>query len=237
MVDTPTVEHALKVFGALANDIVEAPSHDEALRALTTHCLALVDNAESAGITCVSESGFETAAPTDELALKVDALQFEVGSGPCIDAAVEETVFRTDDLRVDARWPEFGRRAADELGVQSMLSFRLFFEEDEQLAAALNLYSTKTGAFTDIDQLSGLAATAYGAAVVTSRRRQTRIVNLERALATNREIGAAIGVLMARHKVTQDQAFDLLRMASQNTHRKLADIAREVVETGALEMR
>lgn len=237
MVDSSTVDRALKVFGALTVDISEAPSHDDALRALTAHCLELVDGAESAGITCISDSGCETAAPTDELALKVDALQFEVGSGPCIDAAIEETVFRTDDLRTDKRWPVFGRRAADELGVQSMLSFRLFFEDDDQLAAALNLYSTKTSAFSAIAQLSGLAATAYGAAVVTSRRRQTRIVNLERALASNREIGAAIGVLMTRHKVTQDQAFDLLRMASQNTHRKLADIARDVVETGALEMR
>lgn len=237
MVDTTTVDRALKVFGALAIDISAASSTDEALAALTKHCVELVEGAESAGITCVSEDGFETVAPTDELATKADALQFEVGSGPCIDAAVEETVFRTDDLRSDPRWPEFGRRAADELGVQSMLSFRLFFEEDEQLAAALNLYSTRKAAFSDIAQLSGLAATAYGAAVVTSKRRQAKIVNLERALTTNREIGAAIGVLMARHKITQDQAFDLLRMASQNSHRKLADIARDVVETGALDMR
>lgn len=236
MVDTPAIDRALKVFGALAIDVAEARSTDEALKALTMHCLELVDGAQSAGITCVSESGFETAAPTDELAERVDALQFEVGNGPCIDAAVEETVFRTDDLRADERWPEFGRRAADELGVQSMMSFRLFFEDDDQLAAALNVYSKETGAFNDFAQLSGLAATTYGAAIVTSKRRQTKILNLERALASNREIGAGIGVLMARYKVTQEQAFDLLRMASQNTHRKLADIAREVVETGALEM-
>ena len=38
---------------------------------------------------------------------------------------------------------------------------------------------------------------------------------------------------MAHHQLTRDQAFDLLRLASQRTNRKLADIAREVAETGA----
>ena len=57
-------------------------------------------------------------------------------------------------------------------------------------------------------------------------------MNLEQALISNREIGVAIGVLTARHLMTQQQAFDLLRMASQRTHRKLRDVARDVAETG-----
>ena len=50
----------------------------------------------------------------------------------------------------------------------------------------------------------------------------------------SRDIGCAMGVLMATHKVTREQAFDLLRMASQHAHRKLADIAAEVADTGTL---
>jgi AmiR/NasT family two-component response regulator len=46
----------------------------------------------------------------------------------------------------------------------------------------------------------------------------------------------AMGILMARHQVTDDQAFDLLRIASQNSNRKLADIARDVCDTGALDV-
>jgi hypothetical protein len=44
----------------------------------------------------------------------------------------------------------------------------------------------------------------------------------------------AIGVLMAHHKITEDEAFTLLRLASQALHRKLRDIAAEVAETGIL---
>jgi AmiR/NasT family two-component response regulator len=61
------------------------------------------------------------------------------------------------------------------------------------------------------------------------------VANLIKAQASNREIGMAMGVLMSRHRLTQAQAFDLLRMASQHTHRKLREIAAEVVETGMLD--
>jgi hypothetical protein len=60
--------------------------------------------------------------------------------------------------------------------------------------------------------------------------------NLHRALNSNREIGAAMGILMARHNLTSDQAFDLLRRTSQSEHRKVVAIAAEVIETGALQL-
>lgn len=62
-----------------------------------------------------------------------------------------------------------------------------------------------------------------------------KITNFETALITARWIGAAMGVLMFSRHVTDEQAFDLLREASQRTHRKLRDIAEDVLLTGALE--
>lgn len=231
------VEQVLGIFRELAAELESASSTDAALSALTGFSMRVVPGTEAAGITCVSKDGYESIAATSELAEHVDQIQFEVGSGPCVDAAVQEKIFRTEDLRTDPRWPEFGRRASEETGVLSMLSFRLFFEDDEGLAAALNLYSRKAGAYDQADQMAGLAVSTYGAALITSRRRKTEIIHLERALSSNREIGAAIGVLMAQYRVTREQAFDLLRMASQNRHRKLVEIARDVVDTGALDVR
>jgi signal transduction histidine kinase/DNA-binding response OmpR family regulator len=63
---------------------------------------------------------------------------------------------------------------------------------------------------------------------------QKRVANLEVALASNRQIGTAIGILMAAHGVSDDGAFELLRAASQHLHRKLRDIAEHVSYTGAL---
>lgn len=66
------------------------------------------------------------------------------------------------------------------------------------------------------------------------KKQLTRASNLEEALATNREIGQAIGILMATDHVAAEQAFEKLRTASQHTHRKLREIAADVAETGAL---
>lgn len=66
------------------------------------------------------------------------------------------------------------------------------------------------------------------------RADKDEIANLKRALATSRQIGTAVGVIMASHKVTDSQAFDLLRKKSQTTNRKLRDVAEDVVLTGTL---
>jgi ANTAR domain len=60
------------------------------------------------------------------------------------------------------------------------------------------------------------------------------VAHLKTALETNRTIGAAVGVLMAKHAATQGEAFDLLRVISQTTNRKLYEIAEEVLLTGTL---
>ncbi len=80
-------------------------------------------------------------------------------------------------------------------------------------------------------------ATQLGTAIESARLRtaeRDEAANLRLALETNRRIGAAIGVVMTVHKLTEEQAFDRLRQASQHTRRKLRDVADEVVRTGWL---
>ena len=54
------------------------------------------------------------------------------------------------------------------------------------------------------------------------------------AVASNRRIGAAIGILMGLHHLTEQQAFDLLKVASSRSHTKMRELADEVLLTGAL---
>lgn len=63
---------------------------------------------------------------------------------------------------------------------------------------------------------------------------EATVQNLERALCHSRDIGAAIGILMWSQKLTRNEAFELLRMASMQTNRKVHVLALEVLETGAL---
>lgn len=235
MTESSSVEHLLRLFDELSPDILARGTPDNVLAELTNRCLVLVDRAEHASITRSGADGWETVAPTSHVAADVDAIQYELGTGPCVDAAIDSTTYLCGDLRDEPRWPDFSKRAVDETGVLSMLAYRMFFEEDAA-PAALNLYSTQQGAFSAHDRLTGLVLSTYGALAVTSARRLDRIVNLERALESNRDIGVAMGVIMGLYRVTREQAFDLLRMTSQAKHRKLRDVARDVADTGSLEV-
>jgi DNA-binding response OmpR family regulator len=65
-------------------------------------------------------------------------------------------------------------------------------------------------------------------------RAEDKAANLGRALASNRRIGIAVGVLMTRDLLTAEEAFSQLRDASQRLNRKLYEIADDVVLTGML---
>lgn len=209
---------------------------EDMLSVITHRAVEAVATAEHAAISrSRNGSGFETVAATSPVPLRVDDIQYRLGSGPCVDAAVDDTVYRVDDLATSRRWPEFGRLAVEREGIRSMLSVRLFLENDDTVAG-LNLYSSQRHAFDDTDQTVATLLATHGGLAVGAAHNRDKAGNLERALHTSRQIGIAMGILMAMHKVTEDQAFGLLRVASQSTHRKLADLAVEVAETGALEL-
>ena len=62
-------------------------------------------------------------------------------------------------------------------------------------------------------------------------RLRNQVANLQVALHTSRRIGMAIGILMGSRRLDIDDAFQSLRSASQRRHRKLRDIAEEVLHT------
>jgi hypothetical protein len=205
------------------------------LDALTVMAVQTVPGADHAGIT-VGRDGraFATVAATDDLVNMVDQIQYDLASGPCVDAILEDTTFKAADLRRDTRWPEFGHRAVETAGIISMLSLRLFVETDGGSIAGLNMYSHSGDAFDDSSEAIAVLLATHGALAVGKAAAQTKAANLLVALKNSREIGVAMGILMNRHHVTRDQAFDLLRITSQHTHRKVADIAIELGDTGEL---
>jgi GAF domain-containing protein len=221
-------------FAAIARVLARHVTLADTLQAIVEIAAASVEGAEDAAITVKrGNQAYKTVASTGDLPMRVDEIQYRTGEGPCLDALEEHHVFRSDDLATDDRWPIFGRVAADTTEVISMMSHRLFIEDGESLGA-LNLYSRKPAAFaplqlTVLDILATHSSVALARSAAAERSRQ-----LEVALTTNRDIGVALGILMTTKRVTQQQAFDLLKVASQRAHRKLNAIAAEVVYTGDL---
>lgn len=223
------------LFADIGRDLHAYGTTADAVSAVAQIAVKRVPGSEWASITQGVNGAFRTIASTHPEAAAVDGIQYGLGTGPCVDAIRAVTVFRTGDLGSDSRWSEFGRRAVATADVHSMLSFRLLIEYDDMIAG-LNLYATERHAFDDAAQVVGtLLATHAGMAISAAAARE-RADHLQRALAASRDIGVAMGVLMGEHKISRDQAFDLLRIISQHANRKLADIAVEVGDTGTLSL-
>ncbi|HEY3408145.1 MAG TPA: ANTAR domain-containing protein [Propionicimonas sp.] len=63
---------------------------------------------------------------------------------------------------------------------------------------------------------------------------QEHAAHLEEALRSARRIGAAMGIVMASRRVSEEVAFEVLKHASQRTNRKVRVLADELVATGDL---
>jgi GAF domain-containing protein len=190
-----------------------------------------VPHAEHAGLTIIRGSREpETLACSSEVPGKVDALQYETGEGPCLEAIEDSDITRANDLSTDMQWPQFAARAVALTPVRSMLGARLFLSGDNR--GALNLYATTPYAFDDLDVGTAAILSTFASVTLQRLTAERKVQNLEIALESSRQIGAAMGILMARRLVTKDQAFELLKTASQHLHRKLRDVAAEVIETG-----
>lgn len=189
----------------------------------------LLEACHAAGVTMIENGRLTTNAPTAELVEQGDRLQYELHEGPCVDTVRTQTTVVSSDVRCDPRWPHWGPAVAEQLGVRSMLSLLLYTQDTSY--GALNLYSFEPEAFTSDDIMAAHALAAHLTAAVVDGR---RLDNRAAALVNRTVIGQAEGILMERHKITADAAFDLLRRASQRTNRKLVQIAEELTRTGQL---
>lgn len=214
-----------------------APGSRSPLDDLVQISVERVANASWASVSMLRGGHFTTEAATDKAATHADLLQYQIGSGPCVDAVLDDSLYVTGNVEADARWSAWGQRAADEVGVRSVLALRLHLHVDHGVIAGLNIYSLTPNAYDDHAVGMGLVLATHASSVVGELLTKDRADNLMKALESNREIGVAMGVLMQTHQFTRQQAFDVLRVASQDSNRKLADIAVEVADTGALVIR
>jgi GAF domain-containing protein len=130
------------------------------------------------------------------------------------------------------RWPEYAR-AAREQGVGSSLSVPI--KLPAPVSAGLNLYSDRQDGFPEQDVELARTLAAYAAVALANvhlYESQKRVAeHLEKALATRGVIDQAKGMLMGARRCNADEAFQLLVDLSQQTNRKLRDVAQEMVNS------
>jgi hypothetical protein len=231
--DLLAIAEALQAVTGRASEAGARPPLDELVHAT----LEQIPVATGVSVTVLRGGRFRTASSTHDLAVRADALQYEIGSGPCVDAILDDHVYVTDDVANDDRWRQWGERVSAELGLNSVLAYRLTLLDESEAVAALNVYSDRPAAFDDRAMGTGLVLATHGSLLVTAQLARDKAANLLRAMESNREIGVAMGILMHRHRLDREQAFAVLRVASQDSNRKLAQVASEVADTGMLEIR
>jgi GAF domain-containing protein len=224
--------HLVRQFAWIASTLHNTATVAETHRRVTEAALAIVPGCDHAAISLLDRhGGVVSVAATDVVPAAVDRIQYETGHGPCLNAITTHDRCALRDLATDDIWPDFSRPAAA-LGVRSMLSFPL--SDENETLGALNLYADAPDAFdAHATEIGAVLAVHAGLAMAHARSRR-RCVELEQALGSSREIGMAMGVLMASLGVVSDQAFDMLRRASRRHSRKVREIAADVVETGQL---
>jgi GAF domain-containing protein len=216
-------------FGELARSLEEHDDPDVMLAEIITAAVAMVPGVDEGSVSVVTgRRSIGSQAPTGDLPARVDALQEETQQGPCLDAAYEQLTVRVDDMASETRWPEFARRAS-EAGAASMLSLQLYVEGDN--LGALNLYSRRPNAFDDESEQVGLLFASHAAVAFAGVRKEAQ---LAKAVVSRDLIGQAKGILMERYKISPERAFLLLTRVSQDSNRKLHDIATELVRHGTV---
>ncbi|MEV6415796.1 GAF and ANTAR domain-containing protein [Kribbella sp. NPDC051718] len=218
MDDTKLLEAARRLSESLtAGDL------DHTLGRITAAAVEVLPEVEYASITVKHSDGrLETAAPTDDLILGLDAAQYQLQEGPCYEAATDSVHVLSPDLASDPRFPRYAATAVA-AGISAQAGLRLFDAPKSQ--GALNLYSTTVGSFEDLGAIGALFTHQSALAIDYARE----IGNLQDALRTRRTIGQAIGILMERYTLTDQRAFAFLTRLSQHRNVKLNRISEELV--------
>lgn len=218
-------------FAVLAQRLRHGRTAQEIFQAVVESAVLLVDGCDRAAIGMLDGDTFKSAAATDDVMRLIDRLQGDVGEGPCLEASTDAIVQVDNDIAVGSQWPRLSRLVVAQTPVRAMLAVPLLYD-DGQRSGALDVFADTPGAFTDDSVGQAAILASFASVALAGARHSERASQLEEGMATNREIGAAVGILMATHQVSSSEAFDMLSKASQRLNRKLRDIATGIVHGG-----
>jgi GAF domain-containing protein len=181
-------------------------------------------------ITLLGRDDPYTAASTGDTALELDELQYRGHAGPCLDAATEQVTVLVRDTVQDERWTGWPAQAAA-AGAGSVLSVALPILDD--VNGAFNIYGRAAGVFDDDTVRTAQQFAEHAAVTLANAYLYDRTASLAHQMQSAMEHRAVIeqakGIVMAEQRCTSDEAFALLVKVSQDSNRKLRDIAAAVV--------
>jgi GAF domain-containing protein len=220
----------------LSRMLLKEETPDSTLARIAQLAAGLLPQADAASIT-ISDAGGQprTVSSTEGAAAELDAEQYRLDEGPSLAATRERQTFQIDSMRTETRWPSFCQLAAA-AGVESLLAVPLDAGSAE---GTINFFARAPYVFTEPDRSvanlfsahAGVAAANAAAFADLQAERALLTRRLEDALHSRAVIDQAVGILMERERLGPEEAFQMLRSASQKLNVKLRVIAAEIVES------
>lgn len=204
---------------------------EDLLTRVATYAVQAIPGADGAGLTLLESDRSNTIVATAPFVSEIDDIQYGLGQGPCVSAAAEAVTVMSGSLGADPRWPNFGGRVA-RLGVHSVVSLPLITPGG--VVGAMNVYAHGKYVFDDraaeLGEFFALPAAiaVQNAQVLAQTRRLAE--RLQVALDSRGVIDRAVGIMMSRGGSSERDALERLRTLSQHEHRKLTEVARNVVD-------
>ncbi|MCW2837189.1 MAG: hypothetical protein JWQ15_1303 [Marmoricola sp.] len=227
---TPFPPELLTTFRALSEIVYSGESYDTVYDALCRSTVEFVDGCDHASLMLRRNGRIQTVGSSDAVAAEIDRLERAVNEGPCLDAIDESEPDQhiCADLTDGGKWPTLAAMMLERTPVRGMAGFRI--RQDGHKVGALNVFSDAPGALTEDSLTQAIMLAAFASVALAALDRGEEATTLRRGLESNREIGKAIGLLMAMHGIDDDQAFQMLSKVSQELNVKLAQVAAQVIE-------
>ena len=228
---TPFPPELVTTFRNLSEVVYSGESFESVYDSLCQSAVEFVDGCDHASLMLRRNGRIQTVGSSDDLAREIDALERTLGEGPCLDAIDESEPDQhicTDLTDGSSRWPDLAAAILESTPVRGMAGFRI--RQDGQKVGALNVFSDTAGALDDHSLDQAIMLTAFASVSLAALDRGEEASTLRRGLESNREIGKAIGLLMATHGVDDAQAFQMLSKLSQELNVKLAQVAAQVID-------
>ena len=192
---------------------------------------------DAAGLLMVDGGGvLRPVVATDRGVDTMESLQVDLDEGPAVEAARQVAPVWTDDLEGDVRWQRLGW-VATSYRSRGVLAVPVLADEedpgDTTAAGVVELVSFRRHRWSDKEVE---AAVAHAATVsrllrlgLAAGRSQERIERLRRTQNSRVVVEQAKGMLMERDRLLPAQAFQLLLTWARISHRRIADVAADVI--------
>jgi hypothetical protein len=207
-----------RAFRSIAERVYRGDESEAVLGDIVALVARVVPGADHVSLSTLQpDDTLVTRAATDDVAHHMDRLESLAKEGPCLDSIEQDSVQRAPDIARDTPWPRLSELVLAETSVRGMLGYQLLTGG----RSALNLFSDEVGVFTDAVADEGALLAGFASVALTAVERREDADALRNRLGEDRELGKAVGLIMAAHRVPEHEAVRRLASASHIANERL----------------